>query len=86
MQVLHKQHSAQLKQLLILPLLSSSSSSSTPNPPSLVIADGLDECDGDQSKLLLHILELVQTHSLPLRFLISVDLNPRYVTFSTQSQ
>jgi len=35
-----------------------------------VIIDGLDECDGDQSTLLLHILELVDTHHLPLRFLI----------------
>jgi len=37
-----------------------------------VIVESADECDasGDQSKLLLHILELVNTHALPLRFLI----------------
>ena len=72
LQIVHKQHSAQLKQLLILPLLSPSSSSSAPTPPFPVIVDGLDECNlsGDQSKLLLHILELVETRHLPLRFLI----------------
>jgi len=69
LQILHKQHSAQLKQLFILPLLAPSSSSA-PTPPFLVIVDGRDECDGDKSKLLLHILELVKTHHLPLRFLI----------------
>ena len=72
LQIVHKQHSAQLKQLLILPLLSPSSSSSAPRLPFLVIVDGLDECgcDEDQSTLLLHILELVSSHHLPLRFLI----------------
>jgi len=70
LQILHKQHSAQLMQLLILPLLSSSFTSSAPSLPFLVVVDGLDECDGDQSMLLLHILELVETHSLTLRFLI----------------
>jgi len=86
LQIVHKQHLAQLKQLLILPLLAPSSSSSPPTPPFLVIVDGLDECDGDQFKLLLHILELVETHSLPLRFLILVGLNPKYTTFSTWLQ
>jgi len=81
LQILHKQHSAQLQQLLILPLLSPSSSSSAPAPPFLVIVDGLDECDGDQSMLLLHILELVTTHSLPLRFLIFSRPEPQICHF-----
>jgi len=81
LQILHKQHLAQLKQLLILPLLSLSSSSAVPNPPFLVIVDGLDECDEDQSKLLLHILELVTTHSLPLRFLIFSRPEPQICHF-----
>jgi len=80
LRILHKQHSAQLKQLLILPLLSPSSSSA-PNAPFLVIVDGLDECDGDQSKLLLDILELVETHHLPLRFLIFSRPEPRICHF-----
>ena len=81
LQIVHKQHSAQLKQLLILPLLSPSSSSLAPNSPFLVIVDGLDECDGNQSKLLLHILELVTTHSLPLRFLIFSRPEPQIFHF-----
>jgi len=81
LQILHKRHSAQSKQLLILPLLSHSSFSSSPSPPSLVIVDGLDECDGDQSKLLLHILELVATHSLPLRFLVFSRPEPQICHF-----
>jgi len=48
LQILHKQHSAQLKQLLILPLSPPLSSSSAPKSPFLVIVDGLDECGGDQ--------------------------------------
>ena len=78
MQILHKRRSAQLKQLLILPLLSFSASSAPP-PPFLVIVDGLDECDGDHSKLLLHILELVNT--LPLRFLIFSRPEPQVCHF-----
>ena len=81
MQILHKQHSAQLKQLLIIPLLSLSSSSSALNPPFLVIVDGLDECNGDQSKLLLHILELAGTHHVPLRFLIFSRPEPQICHF-----
>jgi len=81
LQILHKQHSAQLKQLLILPLLSPSSSSSAPSPSFLVIVDGLDECDGDQSMLLLHILELVNTHAVPLRFLIFSRPEPQISHF-----
>jgi len=81
LQILHKQHSAQLKQLLILPLLSPSPSSSAPMPPFLVIVDGLDECYEDQSKLLLHILELVTTRSLPLRFLIFSRPEPQICHF-----
>ena len=80
LQILHRQHSAQLQQLLILPLLSHSSSSA-PSPPFLVIVDGLDECDGDQSKLLLHILELAETHQLPLRFLIFSRPEPKVCHF-----
>ena len=53
--------------------------------PFLVIVDGLDECDGDQSKLLLHILELVNLMLSPSVFSFSVDLSPKYVTFSTLS-
>ena len=79
LQILQKQHSAQLKQLLILPLLAPLSY--PPNPPSLVIVDGLDECDGDQSKLLLHILELVNTHALYLRFLIFSRPEPQITHF-----
>jgi len=78
LQILHKQHSAQLKQLFILPLLSSSSA---PSPPFLVIVDGLDECDGGQSTLLLHILELVETHHPPLRFLIFSRPEPQICHF-----
>ena len=73
MQILHKQHEAQLQQLLILPLSSPSPSPSPPTPPFLVIVDGLDDCDGDngdQIKLLLHIFKLVEVYHLPLRFLI----------------
>jgi len=81
LQILHKQQSAQLKQLLIIPLSSPSSSSSAPTPPFLVVIDGLDECDGDQSILLLHILELVETHHLPLRFLIFSRPEPQICHF-----
>ena len=80
LQILHKQHSAQLQQLLILPL-SSPSPSSISNSPFLVIVDGLDECDGDQSKLLLHILELAETRHLPLRFLIFSRPEPQICHF-----
>ena len=78
LQILHKQQS-QLKQLLILPLLSPSSS--PPRSPFLVIVDGLDECSGYQSQVLLHILELVTTHSLPLRFLIFSRPEPQIYHF-----
>jgi len=81
LQILYKQHSAQLKQLLVLPLLSPSSSSSALSPPFLVIVDGLDECDGDQSKLLLHILELANTPALSLRFLIFSRPEPQISHF-----
>ena len=82
LQILHRQHSVQLKQLLILPLLSPAPSSA-PGPPFLVIVDGLDECDasGDQSKLLLHILEVVNTHALSLRFLIFSRPEPHICHF-----
>ena len=80
MQIPHKEHPAQLKQLLMLPLLSPSSSSVT-NPPFLVIVDGLDECDGDQSRLLLYILELVEIHQFPLRFLIFSRPEPQISHF-----
>ena len=79
LQILHRQHSAQLKKLLVLPL--SSASTSAPTQPLLVIIDGLDECGGDQSKLLLHILELVATYSLPLRFLIFSRPEPQISHF-----
>ena len=83
LQILHRRHSAQLQQLLILPLLAPSFSSSHPTPPFLVIVDGLDECNPseDQSKLLRHILELVETHHLPLRFLIFSRPEPQICHF-----
>ena len=79
--ILHKQLSAQLKQLLILPLLLPPYSFSAPTPPRLVIVDGLDECDGGQSELLLHILELVESHHVPLRFLIFSRPEPQICHF-----
>ena len=83
LQILHKQHSAQMKQLLIRPLLLAASSSSALDLPSVVIVDGLDECDtgGAQSKLLLHIFELVNTYALPLRFLIFSRPEPQISHF-----
>ena len=81
LQILHKQHSAQLKQLLVLPLLSPSSPTSAPILPFLVIVDGLDECDGDQSSFLLHILDLAETYTLPLRFLIFSRPEPQICHF-----
>jgi len=80
LQILRKRHLAQLKRLLIPPVLSPSSSSA-PTPPFLVVVDGPDEWVGDQPKLLLHILEL---HSLPLLFLIFSRLEPQiYHIFHT---
>ena len=72
LQIFHKRHLAQWKQLLILPL-ASPSLSSAPAPPFLVIVD--------QSELLLHILELVNTHALPLRFLIFSRPEPQISHF-----
>ena len=72
LQILHRQHRTQMKQLIVQPLLSPTSSSLRQPVPFLVIVDGLDECDRieDQSKLLSQILKLVQTYHLPLLFLI----------------
>jgi hypothetical protein len=74
LQLPHKQHALQMKQLIVEPLLSPPGHPipGMPSKPFLVIVDGLDECDGnaDQIRLLSHIFELVEIHRLPLRFLI----------------
>jgi len=43
-----------------------------PSSPFLVIIDGLDECQGhdDQRRILTQVYHMVNTHHLPLRFLI----------------
>ncbi|KAF8064907.1 hypothetical protein FPV67DRAFT_1450767 [Lyophyllum atratum] len=73
--IVQKNIFVQLQKLVIEPLQASVSSSphipSSPTP-SLVIIDGLDECAGKdhQDQLLKHILTLVRTPCVPLRFLI----------------
>ena len=44
----------------------------TPSSPSLVIIDGLDECQGDddQCRILAVVSDMVNIHHVPLRFLI----------------
>ena len=44
-----------------------------PSSPSIVVIDGLDECHGhdDQCRILAQVSHMVNTHRLPLRFLIA---------------
>ena len=47
--------------------------SQTSASPSIVVIDGLDECQGhdDQCRILIQLSHMVNTHELPLRFLIA---------------
>ncbi|GLB37861.1 hypothetical protein LshimejAT787_0409120 [Lyophyllum shimeji] len=77
--VIHKATGTQIQKLIVEPLQAMWSDSDivhAPAPqsacPSLVVIDGLDECKGSDAQvhILTHILDLVQNHFTPLRFMI----------------
>lgn len=79
MKVLHdnpligdKAISIQIKKLIVDLYTPEPRTASAPVPPSLVVIDGLDECNNntDQSRIISHILDLVHLHRLPIRFLV----------------
>ncbi|KAF8059071.1 hypothetical protein FPV67DRAFT_1427227 [Lyophyllum atratum] len=72
--IIHKSTAAQVRALIIDPFYFAASLSGTTNSqaPSVIIIDGLDECQGnDNQRLVLsHIADLVGTHRLPFCFLV----------------
>ncbi|RDB16278.1 hypothetical protein Hypma_003063 [Hypsizygus marmoreus] len=71
--ILHKATSIQLRRLILEPFLGLSSTNSSPlKSPFVVVIDGIDECTGntDQTQFIFDIGTLVDTHHLPLCFLL----------------
>jgi hypothetical protein len=82
--VLDQKHEIQMLQLIVRPLLTSIDPGVAARP-FVIIVDGLDECksDNDQTQLLNHIYDLVETHRVPLRFLIVSRPEPHIRHFFT---
>jgi hypothetical protein len=79
--IFFKSLDVQMAQLIVEPLCSFQSQKSTPTkqkPYSLVIIDGLDECKDDnvQQHILHSVSSIVNTHHLPLRFMIACRPEP----------
>ncbi|KAF8079353.1 hypothetical protein FPV67DRAFT_113445 [Lyophyllum atratum] len=66
--VIHSSTDTQTQKLII----ETFRSIETPSSPSVVVIDGLDECDGNdaQIRILVQILEIVRKSFVPLRFII----------------
>lgn len=77
-QIIHRATSLEIAKLLVEPFvcMASDTNPNTVTPlhktPTLVVIDGLDECQGDESQtfILKTVLRIIQHPAVPLRFLI----------------